>query len=99
MPLTSESDATGQLSSQPATTSGGKQRLRGPLSPESGFALTDGIARPLEEHIGDVRTRDTQPRRRHSYFAERRPRFLVRRSTGKLGVTMKISGKEIIARN
>ena len=28
----------------------------------------------------------------------RRPRFLVRRSTGKLGVTMKIEGKEIIAR-
>jgi len=59
----------------------------------------DGVARPLEEHLGEVRTRETQPRRRHSYFAERRPRFLVRRTTGKLGVTMKISGKEIIARN
>ncbi len=59
----------------------------------------DGVARPLEEHLGDVRARETQPRRRHSYFAERRPRFLVRRTTGKLGVTMKISGKEIIARN
>ncbi|MHB0954596.1 MAG: DUF6101 family protein, partial [Allorhizobium sp.] len=54
---------------------------------------------PLEEHLGDIRARATQPRRRHSYFAERRPRFLVRRTTGKLGVTMKISGKEIIARN
>jgi hypothetical protein len=59
----------------------------------------DGVARPLEEHLGDIRARETQPRRRHSYFAERRPRFLVRRTTGKLGVTMKISGKEIIARN
>jgi len=58
----------------------------------------DGIARPLENHIGDVRTHATKPRRRHSYFADRRPRFLVRRTTGKLGVTMKIEGKEIIAR-
>lgn len=59
----------------------------------------DGVARPLEEHIGDIRTRETAPRRRHSYFAGRRPRFLVRRTTGKLGVAMKIEGKEIIARN
>ncbi len=35
----------------------------------------------------------------HSYFADRRPRFLVRRSIGQLGVTMKIEGREIIARN
>ena len=58
----------------------------------------DGMARPLENHLGDVRTQDTKPRRRHSYFADRRPRFLVRRTTGKLGVTMRIEGKEIIAR-
>lgn len=58
----------------------------------------DGVARPLEDHIGDLRLRKSQPRRRHSYFAARRPRFLVRRSTGTLGVTMKISGREIIAR-
>ncbi len=58
----------------------------------------DGIARPLENHLGDVRTDTTKPRRRHSYFASRRPRFLVRRTTGKLGVAMKIEGKEIIAR-
>lgn len=58
----------------------------------------DGVARPLEERLGEVRTRETAPRRRHSYFAERRPRFLVRRSTGSLGMTMRIQGKEIIAR-
>ncbi|MGV8936365.1 MAG: DUF6101 family protein [Allorhizobium sp.] len=58
----------------------------------------DGIARPLEDHLGDIRTRQTKPRRRHSYFAERRPRFLVRRSTGSLGIMMKIAGTEIIAR-
>lgn len=59
----------------------------------------DGVARPLEEHLGKVRTQNTRPRRRHSYFAERRPRFLVRRSTGSLGMSMKIEGKEIIARS
>jgi hypothetical protein len=59
----------------------------------------DGVARPLEEHLGDLRTSHMKPRRRHSYFANRRPRFLVRRTTGKLGVSMKIEGKEIIARN
>ena len=59
----------------------------------------DGVARPLEEHLGGVRSQDSQPRRRHSYFADRRPRFLVRRSTGKLGIKMKIEGREIIARH
>jgi hypothetical protein len=58
----------------------------------------DGVARPLERHLGDIRTQSAKPRRRHSYFAERRPRFLVRRTTGSLGVVMKIEGKEIIAR-
>src|SRR6218665_3906505 len=50
----------------------------------------DGIARPLEDHIGEVQTNGTRQRRRHSYFAARRPRFLVRRTTGTLGVSMKI---------
>lgn len=59
----------------------------------------DGVARPLEDHLGEVRAREAKPRRRHSFFANRRPRFLVRRSTGALGVTMKIEGKEIIARS
>ena len=58
----------------------------------------DGVARPLEDHLGTVRTKDSRPRRRHSYFADRRPRFLVRRSTGSLGLAMRIEGKEIIAR-
>ncbi|MCM2294553.1 DUF6101 family protein [Allorhizobium sp. BGMRC 0089] len=59
----------------------------------------DGVARPLEEHLGAIKTHAPRPRRRHSHFAERRPRFLVRRTTGSLGVIMKISGKEIIARS
>jgi hypothetical protein len=60
---------------------------------------SDGIARALEDHIGGLRAGEIQPRRRHSYFANRRPRFLVRRTVGRLGVAMKIEGKEIIARN
>lgn len=59
----------------------------------------DGVARPLEEHLGEVRTARPRQRRRYSYFADRRPRFLVRRSTGKLGVTLRIDGREIIARS
>lgn len=59
----------------------------------------DGVARPLEEHLTNVANKNSKPRRRHAYFAERRPRFLVRRSVGRLGVMMKIEGEEIIARN
>ncbi len=58
----------------------------------------DGVARPLEDHLSNVSNRQPKPRRRHSYFADRRPRFLVRRPTGDLGVNMKIEGREIIAR-
>ena len=57
----------------------------------------DGVARPLDDNLA-VGSRPAKPRRRHSYFADRRPRFLVRRTTGKLGVQMKIDGREIIAR-
>ncbi|SER98224.1 DUF6101 family protein [Rhizobium sp. NFR03] len=58
----------------------------------------DGVARPLDNHIGDVKTHAIVPRRRHSLHAKRRPRFLMRRTTGSLGVMMKIDGSEIIAR-
>ncbi|PYE36146.1 hypothetical protein C8J35_102532 [Rhizobium sp. PP-F2F-G38] len=58
----------------------------------------DGVARPLDNHLGDVKTHAIVPRRRHSLHAQRRPRFLMRRTTGSLGVAMKIDGSEIIAR-
>lgn len=58
----------------------------------------DGVARLLEEHLTNIANKNSKPRRRHSFFADRRPRFLVRRSTGTLGVTLKIEGQEIIAR-
>jgi hypothetical protein len=40
-----------------------------------------------------------QPRRRHSFFADRRPRFLVRRKNGRPGRLERLSAHEIIARD
>ena len=57
----------------------------------------DGVARALDD--GSI-PHDARPsrRRRHHQISGRRPRFLVRRSTGKAGFRMKIEGREIIAR-
>ncbi|MGH6775017.1 DUF6101 family protein [Brucella tritici] len=59
----------------------------------------DGVARPLYESTGAVRTSQPQARRQGQEPRRRRPRFLARRKTGTLGVRLVISGKEIIARN
>lgn len=59
----------------------------------------DGVARQLDEHLLNVGAASPKPRRRHSYFADRRPRFLVRRKTGSLGISMKIEGREIFRRD
>ena len=40
-----------------------------------------------------------KPRRHHSFFAKRRPRFLTRRKTGRAGKLEFLNGLEIIARN
>ena len=58
----------------------------------------DGVARELDEHLITAGAKPPKPRRRHSYFADRRPRFLVRRKVGSLGISMKIKGREIFAR-
>jgi hypothetical protein len=57
----------------------------------------DGIARTLEESVGQI-TAAAKPRRRSS-AAGRRPRFLARRRAGDLGLRLVIDGDEIIARN
>ncbi|OLP58705.1 hypothetical protein BJF93_17950 [Xaviernesmea oryzae] len=59
----------------------------------------DGVARPLEDHLGEMRTQDLRQRRRHSLIANRRPRFLMRRTPGSLGVSLRLEGREIIARD
>ncbi|SPL64631.1 DUF6101 family protein [Ochrobactrum soli] len=59
----------------------------------------DGVARPLYESTGPVRTSQPQARRQGHETRRRRPRFLARRKAGTLGVRLVIEGKEIIARN
>ncbi len=59
----------------------------------------DGVARPLDERLGPVGIRTARARRNHAFFAQRRPCFLMRRTTGRLGMRMKIEGREIIARD
>ena len=55
------------------------------------------VGEPLMQ-IGGVVIAPSKPRRRYSYFAGRRPRFLTRRKTGQRGPMVKLTGREIIAR-
>ena len=57
----------------------------------------DGIARSLEDSIGQVKTQSVKPRRMHSNVAERRPRFLARRKMGDLGLRLVVNGDELIS--
>ncbi len=54
--------------------------------------------RPVET-LGHVEIQAPKPRRMHSYFAGRRPRFLARRKTGWQRDTDRFVGDEIIARD
>lgn len=57
------------------------------------------VAMPLA-NLGGVIAARPQPRRRHSYFAARRPRFLKRRKTGRTAeAPLRLVGREIIARD
>lgn len=59
----------------------------------------DGIARTLEESLGAaIRVAKAQQRRQGKASRQRRPRFLVRRRQGTLGLRLVINGTEIIAR-
>ena len=59
----------------------------------------DGVARTLEESIGLVRKGPPVERRKHTTVKQRRPRFLMRRKSGDLGLRLIVGGKEIIARD
>jgi hypothetical protein len=64
------------------------------------LVLPDGSIEKPVDHIGAMRKLPTRPRRRHSFFAGRRPRFLTRRKTGlKRGEIEILDGREIIARD
>lgn len=58
----------------------------------------DGVARTLEESLGEaIKALPVQDRRKRR-GASRRPFFLVRRKPGNLGMRLVIDGQEIIAR-
>ena len=54
------------------------------------------VSRPVER-LGAVAVARPRPRRRHSFFAGRRPRFLTRRKPGRGEPTERVAGREIIA--
>jgi hypothetical protein len=56
------------------------------------------VSDPLGD-LGGVFAGPPRSRRRHSFFAGRRPRFLTRRKTGHSRPTERLTGREIIARN
>jgi hypothetical protein len=58
----------------------------------------DGIARTLEESLGAaIKALPAKDRRKRRVTPQRRPRFLMRRKTGNLGLRLVINGDEIIA--
>lgn len=58
----------------------------------------DGVARSLEDSLGAaVKTLPAQERRQGRATPARRPRFLVRRKCGDLGLRLIVGGEEIIA--
>jgi Family of unknown function (DUF6101) len=58
----------------------------------------DGVARTLEESLGAVKTGPVKSRRKRKVSQPRRPRFLMRRKSGDLGLRLVVGGQEIIAR-
>lgn len=59
----------------------------------------DGVARTLEESLGQVKTAPPRERRQGRPSRMRRPRFLARRKLGDLGMRLVVDGAEIIARD
>jgi hypothetical protein len=57
----------------------------------------DGTVRAPLDRVGALVVGEAKPRRRHSFFAGRRPRFLARRKPGRPGVPEVLAGREIIA--
>ena len=59
----------------------------------------DGTVTSPADAVGGITIAPTKPRRRHSYFAARRPRFLTRRKPGRGERMVRLTGREIIARD
>ena len=59
----------------------------------------DGTARSIEESLGGgIVVKEPIERRKRRRVPKRRPRFLMRRKAGSLGVRLVVRGQEIIAR-
>jgi Family of unknown function (DUF6101) len=58
----------------------------------------DGSVMQPVQRIGSLTVAAAKPRRRHSFFAGRRPRFLTRRKVGHISTVEVLFGREIIAR-
>lgn len=61
------------------------------------FEADGSITRPVST-LGQIEIAPPKPRRMHSYFASRRPRFLARRKVGWPREQLPLAGREIIAR-
>ncbi len=59
----------------------------------------DGRVEEPVRRTGALTVADPKPRRRHAFFADRRPRFLVRRKVGMRRPADHIHGRELIARH
>jgi hypothetical protein len=59
----------------------------------------DGTVVTPVDRMGGVSLESSKPRRRHSFFAGRRPRFLTRRKTGRPSRIEILTGREITARD
>jgi hypothetical protein len=57
----------------------------------------DGTVKAMVDRIGALVVSESKPRRRYSFFADRRPRFLARRKPGRAGPMERLTGREIIA--
>jgi hypothetical protein len=57
----------------------------------------DGTVKAPLARLGALIVADAKPRRRHSFFADRRPRFLTRRKPGRPELMERLTGREIIA--
>ncbi|MFU0506489.1 DUF6101 family protein [Pseudaminobacter sp. NGMCC 1.201702] len=59
----------------------------------------DGVARTLEDSLGAaIKSRPSHERRKGRGTKLRRPRFLVRRKSGDMGLRLVVGGEEIVAR-
>jgi len=87
------------IASEPADIAADWQAFARQLGLPMLLERADGRLEPALRQTGQLVVAETKPRRRHSFFADRRPRFLVRRKVGRTGgPSERLTGRELIAR-